>query len=58
MLGLDAKTAQYRDGARFVRGVVDVVGMDGLNKVWVEPTNLPSKEEIADPGRWVRRVHG
>ena len=58
LLGLDAKMAQYRDGARFVRGVVDAVGMDGLNKVWVEPANLPSKDEIADPRGWVRRVHG
>jgi coenzyme F420 biosynthesis associated uncharacterized protein len=58
LLGLDAKMAQYRDGARFVRGVVDQVGMDGFNKVWVEPANLPSKDEIGDPRGWVRRVHG
>jgi coenzyme F420 biosynthesis associated uncharacterized protein len=58
LIGLDAKMAQYRDGAAFVRAVVDRVGMDGFNKVWVEPANLPSKEEIADPAAWVRRVHG
>ena len=58
LLGLDAKMAQYRNGAVFVRGVIDQVGMDGLNKVWVEPSALPSKDEIADPERWVRRVHG
>jgi coenzyme F420 biosynthesis associated uncharacterized protein len=58
LLGLDAKMAQYRNGATFVRGVVDRVGMDGFNKVWVEPANLPSKEEITDPYAWVRRVHG
>ncbi|HET7356014.1 MAG TPA: zinc-dependent metalloprotease [Nocardioidaceae bacterium] len=58
LLGLDAKMAQYRNGAVFVRGVIDQVGMDGLNKVWVEPSALPSKDEIADPESWVRRVHG
>jgi coenzyme F420 biosynthesis associated uncharacterized protein len=58
LLGLDAKMAQYRNGAAFVRGVVDEVGMDGFNKVWVEPANLPSKAEIGDPASWVRRVHG
>ena len=58
LLGLDAKMAQYRDGAHFVRTVVGDVGMDGFNKVWVEPANLPSKEEIAQPRAWVRRVHG
>jgi len=58
LLGLDAKMAQYRDGARFVRGAVDQVGMDGFNAVWAEPGNLPSRPEIADPAAWVRRVHG
>jgi coenzyme F420 biosynthesis associated uncharacterized protein len=58
LLGLEAKMAQYRDGARFVRGVVDLVGMDGFNAVWAEPAHLPSRDEIGDPGAWVRRVHG
>jgi coenzyme F420 biosynthesis associated uncharacterized protein len=58
LLGLDAKMAQYRDGARFVRGAIAAVGMEGFNKVWVEPANLPSKAEISDPDAWVRRVHG
>ena len=58
LLGLDAKMAQYRNGASFVRGVIDDVGMEGFNKVWVEPANLPSKLEIGDPKAWVARVHG
>jgi coenzyme F420 biosynthesis associated uncharacterized protein len=58
LLGLDMKMAQYRDGAAFVRAVVDKVGMDGFNAVWSEPAALPSKAEIGDPGAWVRRVHG
>src|SRR5919107_244846 len=57
LLGMDAKMAQYRDGAAFVRAVVDKVGMDDFNAVWATPANLPSKAEIADPGSWVRRVH-
>jgi coenzyme F420 biosynthesis associated uncharacterized protein len=55
-LGLDAKMAQYRDGARFVRGVVDKVGMAEFNAVWREPAHLPSKAEIADPAAWITRV--
>ncbi|MCI2239460.1 zinc-dependent metalloprotease [Paenibacillus sp. TRM 82003] len=58
LLGLDAKTRQYADGARFVRGVLREVGWDGLNVVWSGPGSLPSPEEVADPGAWVRRVHG
>ena len=41
--------AQYRDGARFVRAVVDKVGMADFNAVWAEPDNLPSLAEIHDP---------
>jgi coenzyme F420 biosynthesis associated uncharacterized protein len=58
LLGMDAKMAQYRDGAAFVRAVVDKVGMDDFNAVWSAPENLPSKAEIGDPEAWVRRVHG
>jgi uncharacterized protein (DUF2342 family) len=48
--------AQYRDGAAFVRGVVDKVGMDDFNVVWQDPAHLPTKAEIADPAAWVTRV--
>jgi coenzyme F420 biosynthesis associated uncharacterized protein len=58
LLGLEAKMAQYRDGARFVRGVVDKVGMEQFNAVWAAPENLPRKAELADPGAWVERVLG
>ncbi|MFI0937703.1 zinc-dependent metalloprotease [Streptomyces sp. NPDC021020] len=57
LLGLDAKLRQYRDGERFVRAVVDEVGMDGFNKVWTSPNTLPTKAEIARPADWVARVH-
>ncbi|QZY30711.1 zinc-dependent metalloprotease [Nocardioides coralli] len=56
LLGLDAKMAQYRDGAKFVREVVDRVGMAGFNAVWERAENLPGKAEITDPDAWVRRV--
>jgi coenzyme F420 biosynthesis associated uncharacterized protein len=56
VLGLDAKMAQYRDGAAFVRAVVDKAGMAEFNAVWERPENLPSKAEIADPQAWVTRV--
>ncbi len=58
LLGLDAKMAQYRDGASFVRAVVDKVGMDDFNAVWEKADNLPSLAEIHDPDSWVARVHG
>ena len=56
LLGLDAKMAQYRDGAAFVNHVVDKVGMEQFNAVWAGPENLPSKAEIGDPDAWITRV--
>jgi len=58
VLGMDAKIAQYRDGAAFVRAVEKEVGRDGFNAVWAAPENLPTAREIADARAWVRRVHG
>ncbi|AGP56889.1 zinc-dependent metalloprotease [Streptomyces rapamycinicus] len=57
LLGLDAKLRQYRDGERFVRAVVNQVGMDGFNRVWTSPNTLPTKAEISKPAEWVARVH-
>ena len=56
LLGLDAKMAQYRDGAAFVRAVVDKAGMTEFNAVWERAENLPTKAEIADPSAWITRV--
>jgi len=56
LLGLDAKMAQYRDGAAFVNHVVAKVGMAEFNAVWAGPENLPSKADIGDPDAWITRV--
>jgi coenzyme F420 biosynthesis associated uncharacterized protein len=58
LLGLEDKMRQYRDGARFVRGVMKDVGTEGFNAVWSGVDTLPTPDEIADPSAWVRRVHG
>lgn len=57
LLGLDAKMRQYVEGAAFVRGVVDRVGMEDFNAVWTSPETLPRPDEIADPDAWIARVH-
>ena len=58
LLGLDAKTRQYVEGAAFVRAVVERVGLDGFNAVWTSPDTLPRKAEIRAPAEWISRVHG
>jgi coenzyme F420 biosynthesis associated uncharacterized protein len=57
LLGMEAKTRQYVDGSAFVRAVIDRVGIDGFNAIWSSRDTLPSKAEIADPSRWITRVH-
>jgi coenzyme F420 biosynthesis associated uncharacterized protein len=56
LLGLDAKLRQYRDGERFVRAVVEEVGMEGFNRVWTSPNTLPTKAEISKPADWIARL--
>jgi len=56
LMGLEAKEAQYADGAAFVRSVVTRVGHEGLNAVWADPELLPTPAELARPDVWVRRV--
>jgi coenzyme F420 biosynthesis associated uncharacterized protein len=57
LLGMEAKTRQYVDGAAFVRTVVERIGVEGFNAIWTSAQTLPTKAEITDPGRWITRVH-
>jgi coenzyme F420 biosynthesis associated uncharacterized protein len=56
VLGLEMKMAQYRDGERFVRAVVERAGLDTFNRVWSSAEMLPTRAEIADPGSWITRA--
>jgi coenzyme F420 biosynthesis associated uncharacterized protein len=58
LLGLEQKMKQYAEGRVFVGGVIDLVGMEGFNKVWEGPANLPRLEELTAPAQWVERVLG
>ena len=58
VLGIDLKMKQYAEGSRFVKAVVDEVGMQDFNKVWTSPETLPTREEFAEPHKWVERVVG
>ena len=56
IMGLDAKMRQYKDGSKFVRSVVDRAGMEGFNRVWEGPQNLPTETEIHNPSLWMTRM--
>jgi coenzyme F420 biosynthesis associated uncharacterized protein len=56
LTGLDAKLQQYVLGERFANAVASRKGIGFLNQVWERPANLPSLEEVRDPGLWMERM--
>jgi coenzyme F420 biosynthesis associated uncharacterized protein len=56
LTGLDVKLEQYRLGERFAAAVARRQGMEGLNRVWERPENLPTLAEVRDPGIWMTRM--
>jgi coenzyme F420 biosynthesis associated uncharacterized protein len=56
LLGLDLKLRQYVVGKRFCDAVVRDWGIEGLNRAWTGPEQLPTLAELDDPPAWVRRT--
>lgn len=54
--GLEMKRRQYLEGETFVREVIDLGGIEGLNRAFVGAGHLPRADEVADPRRWLTRV--
>jgi coenzyme F420 biosynthesis associated uncharacterized protein len=55
-IGLDLKYQQYTRGEQFVAEVAGRAGMDGVNRLWERPENLPDLRELEDAGAWLARV--
>lgn len=56
LLGMELKMRQYRDGKAFADAVVATAGIEGLNRAWERPGQLPSTAELAAPGAWIERT--
>ncbi|MGQ9526797.1 zinc-dependent metalloprotease [Chloroflexus sp.] len=56
LTGLDLKLAQYQQGEAFVNAVVAARGIHFASRVWERPENLPSMDEIRNPGQWIVRM--
>ena len=54
LIGMDMKLRQYEQGKRFCDGVVELAGIDGLNRVWEGPEQLPTLAELDDPAELAR----
>ena len=57
LFGLELSQKQYDRGERFVRGVVERAGDDGLARLWSDDRHLPTPAEVDAPGLWWERVN-
>lgn len=56
LFGLELRQATYERGERFVEGVIERAGEDGLRPLWADPANLPTPPEVDAPGLWLARL--
>ncbi len=56
LLGFDVKLRQYEQGKQFADAVVELAGIEGLNRVWSSPEALPTSDELQHPGQWLERT--
>lgn len=54
--GMDLKLIQYQQGEAFVNAVTQTRGVAFAARVWERPENLPTLDEIRNPGAWIRRM--
>jgi coenzyme F420 biosynthesis associated uncharacterized protein len=55
-IGFESKIRQYQEGEQFIEAVEAVGGPVLLARAWEGPENLPTVDEIRDPGRWMARL--
>ena len=56
LFGLDLTQAVYDRGTRFVGGVVERAGEEGLRRLWQAEAELPTPAEVDAPGLWLARI--
>jgi len=56
LFGLELTQATYDRGGAFVAGVLERAGDDGLRRLWVDATHLPTPPEVDAPGLWLARI--
>ncbi len=56
LLGLEVDSATLERGDRFVAGIVERAGPDGLSRLWADELDLPTAAEVDAPGLWLARI--
>jgi putative hydrolase len=53
--GLGMKMEQYVLGERFVSHVATSHGIEFVNRVWRDPSDMPTLDEVSHPQKWIAR---
>ncbi|MGQ0830978.1 MAG: zinc-dependent metalloprotease [Microthrixaceae bacterium] len=56
LFGLELSQATYDRGSAFVDGVLERAGEEGLRRLWVDASHLPTPAEVDAPGLWLARI--
>jgi len=56
LLGLEIDAATLERGDRFITGVVERAGDEGLRRLWADELDLPTAAEVDAPGLWLARI--
>ena len=56
LLGVDVGPEASGRGARFVDGVTERVGTEGISPLWQSPENWPTPNEVSAAGLWLARL--
>ena len=56
LLGVDVGPGASGRGTRFVEGVAERAGSDGIGRLWQSAENWPTPNEIDAPGLWLARL--
>tara|TARA_B110000014_G_scaffold30482_1_gene19029 strand:- start:6065 stop:7234 length:1170 start_codon:yes stop_codon:yes gene_type:complete len=56
ILGLNLTQQQVDRGVSFIDGIIERTGSKGLDRLWVNESNLPTPNEVDAPGLWLARL--
>ena len=56
LFGLELSQKAYDRGGRFVAGVIERAGEDGLARLWRSAKELPTPADVDAPGLWLERI--
>lgn len=56
LLGLEITEETLERGDRFIDGIVERAGDEGLARLWADELDLPTAAEVDAPGLWLARI--